>query len=447
MERRVIRDTDGQELDNEDLVIMADDAALADDRVLWELLRLQPGSATPQKAILPYGVSGEAIPAGLHSTALVQGNAADGKVRVMPFRAIVGSTTLFADSPIENLRGIRSGYCVGSTALPTEVAIAANASGNPRWTLVYAIVTPDAAGDTLTIKVKDPTTSTITSVPSTVLNKVVTVTLATVDGATGASPTRPSLPADGAGSYRIALAYIFVPTGFGGSSTVQHYQIHEDAPVVTLAQALGAPVLRPANQSHKIGGVVDLAQNPSRNAANRTGAFLPSGMVGGAERVILLQLGLSPVSHVDGDVVDDSIDWRLRFFTWTCFVGAGSATTDAFVSDKNGTGAAHTTTRVPCARAGQLGVNTMVGTGQSFFDDSYGLSAFYGTPFFVIGNGGTADATGGSLTELGGGLVGLGLVVDATTGALKLQIVGAINTCQVFIWLRASAPHGNAASL
>jgi hypothetical protein len=453
MENRVIRSVNGQALRNPDITMISDAGALADDHVLWELLRMLPGSATPQKGILPYAVSGYAPPASgdgftltLHNSAIVQGNASDGSIRVLPFRAIVGSTTLFATSPIEKLRGVRSGYLVGGTDLYTTVAITANAAGSPRWTGVYVAITPDANAGSTSVKVKDPATGAVS--PQTInIYKTTTVTVATVDGTAAANPTRPSIPADGAGTYYLPLAWILVPAGFGASSQVLFSSIHEDATVLTMSSALGVSTLAPANQQHKVGGTVETRQNPNLNASKRTGAYLPSTLVGGFQRVIALQLGLSPVSHNDGDVVDDSVDYRQRFFKWTVFAGAGTTTAAAFVSDGNGTGAAGATTRVPSAFAGGgVGVNTMIGAGQSFFND-YPAGAI-GTCSGVacsVGSITTADATVQAVSALGASGSTVILYVRSTDGALVYKKTGTPSG-QVFIWLEATGQFSNSNS-
>ena len=58
MEPKYHSAANGQELQQQDVDSIAEQAALADDRLLWELLRLTPQSATPQKGILTYGKSG-----------------------------------------------------------------------------------------------------------------------------------------------------------------------------------------------------------------------------------------------------------------------------------------------------------------------------------------------------------------------------------------------------
>jgi hypothetical protein len=453
VERQYVRPLSGAEVRDQDLTAMADAGAFADDRTLWELLRLQPGSATPDRGILPYAVRGAGIPAlgdgfaaAMHNTALVQGNTSNGSVRVMPFRAIIGSTTLFATSPVEKLRGIRSGYHVGSTSMYSTVAIAANATGNPRWTLVYAIVAPNADGDTVTLKAKALSGGALSD-QTIVVNKLTTVTVTSLDGTAGANPTRPALPADGAGLYYIPLAYLFIPTGFGASSSVLFSQIHEHAPVLTMSPAMGGASMMPASEQSRIGGVVDLAQNPNRNAAKRTGAYLPSTMVGCESVFILLQLGLSPASHADGAIVDSSRDWRQRYFTWSTFVAAGTTSVAAFVSDGNGTGAAGAFTRAPSAFSssglGGPGVNTMTGWGQSFFNDyPSGAIVTCSGVAFALGGSTSVDNTKPACTALGTTGAIVLLYVESTTGNLIMKLIGSPSG-QLLVKLDATAQFSN----
>ncbi len=451
MERRVVREINGQELRNQDLTIMSDDGAMADDRLIWELVRMTPGSATPQKGIIPYAVSGAAVPgagdgfsAAMHNSALVQGGTANGSVRVMPFRAVVGSTTLFATSPLEKLRGIRSGYCIGSSSMYSTVAISANATGNPRWVLVYAVVTPDADGDTVAVKTKDPTSGIVSS-GSVVVNRVTTVVVTTADGVAAANPVRPTLPADGAGSYYIALAYLFIPTGFGAISQVHYYEIHEAATVLPISPATGAASMVPASEQWRIGGVVDVAQNASRNAANRTGAYLPSTMVGMESIFILLQLGLLPYSHADGAIVDSSRDWRQRYFRSTAFVTPGNTSTAAFASDRNGTGVVVRGGAVVGSLG--IGVGTMITSGQSFVNDYPGgaVATCSGIAVGLQGQTVAATAETGFVTNLGPVADYVLIYVDSTTGYLKVKL-SITNGCQVAIWLDATAQYSNSNS-
>ncbi|WP_404902492.1 hypothetical protein, partial [Propionibacterium freudenreichii] len=66
---------------------------------------------------------------------------------------------------------------------------------------------------------KDPGTLVVAS-NSRVTYKRTTVTVTTLDGATGVTPVKPTLPADAAGNYYIALAFVWIPAGFGAAQTV-----------------------------------------------------------------------------------------------------------------------------------------------------------------------------------------------------------------------------------
>lgn len=412
----------GAEVRRQDINNMSDNARLADDRVLWELLRLTTGSATPQKGILPYGKSGWAAESGLTSTALVQGNVANGSVRVMPFRAIIGSTDTSAQS--EKLRGQRSGYHVGSSTQYRDVALTANASGNPRIDLVYAIVEPDADGDTADVVRKDPIPPhVISTLVSETVTKKTTVTLSVVTGVTGASPTPPVLPSDGAGLYNIPLCYVWVPTGFTAASTVGRGAITEIAPCLPIHSSMGVAACMPANQQWVEGGTVSGHQTVATDRSKQNGAYLPSTMQGKEERVIMLQLGLSPQSHYDGDVIDDSIDWRFRYFRYTVHHRSGSSATNAFASDRNNSPS------IGCMLATRT--TTLSGCGQTFYDDSADTIA-------------VADGNGTAVyTDLGtGASVELSIYARNTDGALIVKLVGP-PTYQILIWLEASAPYSN----
>ncbi len=430
-ERKYVIENNGQEVQKEDLEMLGETAGYADDRVLWELIRTLKGSATPQKLIVTSGNRGWFDPhtGTIDSTALVVGEKADASVRVMPFRAVVGSTTLVGTSVIEHLRGMRSGYAVGASTLHTVKTLANNGSGNPRWDLIYATVVPDGNGDNDTRYKKDPTTEVVTSSAVT-LNKRTLVSINVAQGTPGASPTRPALPADGGGAYQIALAYVWVPSAHNGTtSVVARSQIVTIAECATINSALGTSACEPANGQYKIGGAVDTRQG--HNQLLRPGGFLPSTMVGGNSKLILLQRGLAPLSHNDGDVVDDSIDWRYRLFRFFIKAKAGSSAAAAFVSDRNGTGIS----RAGSAIARTWGAAAFAGSGQSFIDDS--------TDGIAVGDsiGVALYADNTNLSELGGSTA-IQIYVRNTDGALVFKQSGS-GTFQALIWLDASAPYSD----
>lgn len=443
MERQFQLTQNGQEVQQGDFNLLGEVSALADDRVLAELFRLKYGSATPQKSILPFGVAGNFDDLSTDSTALVHGsNAADAKIRVMPFRAIIGSTTLVGTSPLENVRGIRSGIFSGNGAgtVYQSITLGANASGNPRWDLVYAAVTPNVDEAAVNRYVKDPSTEVI-GVQSLVVTKKTSVTVAVSQGTPAASPTRPALPADAAGTYYIALAYIYVANGFTSGTQVARGLIHEVAPCITLNSAVGGGGIVPANQQHSVtpvaalaSGTVDTRQSGALAPTIRTGAYLPPTMVGGERRFILFQNGLAPISHADGDVVDNSIDWRFRYFKSFIQVLAGSGTTEAFASDRAATGtirAGSTINRVP-------GTHTITVPGQSFYSEGASLPI---NP--ADSNGAALLVTDTNLSQMASGGSGvLMLYVRNTDGALILKKTSAA-VYQMIIWLEATGQYSN----
>lgn len=422
MENQHVRPESGGEVRDGDINLWSANAGLADDRVIWEMLRLTTGSSTPQKGIIPYGKSGWQKESGLTSTALVQGNVANGKVRVMPFRAIVGSTN--TSNQTEKLRGQRSGYAIGASTQYTDVALDAGDVTNPRIDLVYAQVEPDADGDVANYLWKDPSDpAAIPVVHSATITKKTTVTISKVTGVAGSTPAIPATPSDGAGLYIIPLCYVWVPAGFNASMAVGRGAITEVAPCLPIHSSMGVSACMPANQQWVEGGTVSASQTVGTDRSKQNGAYLPSTMQGKEERLIMLQLGLSPVSHADGDVVDTSIDWRFRYFRWTVHYKSGTSGATAFASDR------HTTPSTPCMGVGTT--TTASGCGQSFLDDhlalGYTVADGAGTPF---------------LHDLGSGTDNVIFYVRNTDGALVFKITGAL-TFQVFVWLEASAPYSN----
>ena len=466
MENQYQQRNDGQEVQQQDLTIVASEAALVDDRLLWEFLRVLPNGGATQKVVLPSGLQGGGkYGLALHngSAALVCGETADGAVHVAPFRAIVGSQTLFATSHIEALRGQRSGFLVGGANLWTDVALSGNSSSNPRWTLIYATVTINATGTTAPRYVKDPATGWV-SRQTLPLTQTVSIVLTARDGATGASPVRPSLPADSATQFNIALAYVWVPAGFtAGSSSVARGSIYECFPPALFSRATGARVLAPADQQYAVGGTVDTRQSGA-SSSTRTGAYLPPSMLGGATRLIAISLSGFP-SHADGDVVDNSIDWRNRFFAWEAFASDSSI---KIASDR----AASTGVQLaPSAFMAATLVSSPFtyypyiahGMGQSFVDDksffnalvdgssnhSFALTDCNGVAMFgynpqTLNNPPTPPGNTSMLIKIGTTYAGILLQVRASDGALifKKSQTGVAQG-SVVIWLDATGQYAN----
>ena len=421
----------GREVRTDDINLWSKNAALADDRVLAELLRLRPGGATPDRGILLYGKRDAKKESGLNSTALV--HADTGQVLVMPFRAIVAMETPTTET--EELREAYSAYCVGSSTQYTEVPLSANPSGDPRWALVYAIVQPNVNDETATIVSKNPTTGAVSS-SSVTITKNTTVTLGVAYGTAAPAPTRPGIPGDGGGAYNITLAYVWQAAGFTGATAVDRKHIDEKAPILTIASMLGGAECRPANGNTDADAGIDVAgrqngPNGTAAGATRPSTYLPRTMVGSVKRYVLVQLALSPASHSDGDIVDDSIDWRYRFFDWKFQSKAGNTSADSFVSDRSGTGAA----LIPTADYTTV-PDSGWGFGQSFIDDS---ASFVGIP---ASSAVVMSISSNVYTSLGGANKSVELYVDMTTGALKISL-NASPSAQIFIVVEASGQYSN----
>ncbi len=341
------------------------ESALADDRMLADFLRLAPyAGGDVDKAIYPYTEAGD-----LNSTVCINARG-NGSVDVRPFRAFVGSRAATGASVAlnkVNWRDIRSGIWVGDGGATADghsqwVVLAANATGNPRWDTVYAIVTPDYDSAPEIRRVKDPTTEVIT--PASLVTTLTTrVQVAVVTGTAGASPVLPTIPTDGAGSYYIALAHVYVPTGFGAASNVAVQSLAPVAPMQTISPATtGARTIRPANKNN----VVD----PTKwTGILHPATFLPTDTIGSESLIVQLDLSSASSanwSHATTGVVDDSRDWRNCLFKWTAF--AVNIAVDATASFA----AQYSPTPTPYALVpsfgytSEAGVSCAVGGGQSF---------------------------------------------------------------------------------
>ncbi len=320
MENRYQHTLNGQSVLEEDLNLLGETSALADDRVFAELFRMTPyDGSTVRKGVLPSG----------HDTSgrmpLVAGNGATGSVLVNPFRAFIGSRAAVATDAKKNWRDVRSAISIGSTALGQQVSFAANSSGNPRWDLVYASITVDGNAASVTRKKKDPTTKVI-SAASVVTQLATSAALAVQQGTAAASPTWPAVPADSGGVYRIPIAYVQIPNGFGASSTVTNGQIAAVAPVVRMNVA-GFAGPEPAN-CHFTSGSSCLTTAKVQawgSSGTKPPIFLPSGMSGGQQLLIYLDLATGSETHASGAIVDTR-DWRNRFVKWSLVVAAPGAT-------------------------------------------------------------------------------------------------------------------------
>lgn len=434
MEKRYQHTVNGQSVLEDDLNVLGESSALADDRVFAELLRLAPyDGVTVSRGVLPYATDAFVVP-----------NGASGSVLVNPFRSFIGSRTAVATDGKANLRDVRSTIAVGAAALTQPVSISANASGDPRWDLLYAAVAVDANSASVTRKVKDPTTKVIAGA-SLVTTLETTVELDLVVGTPGATPAFPTLPTDSGGIYYIAIAYVRVPDGFGAATTVLPQDINEVAPVLSLARAMGVATVRPANQHHVAGGTAISSAGTSTGngvlawdgtAGARPGLYMPPSMNGAEQIITILDLADASSanwSHQTGDVVDDSVDWRNRFFRWA----AQAADNDTPVPWKQGAGSTPVPAAIVSPNPGVAMLGTwcdQIGLGQSFMnDDAIAATHAHVAVLASAGNVPNTVMVAGTIIDL---------YVDLTTGKLHVKVTG-VPRCSVFFWIEASAPYGN----
>jgi hypothetical protein len=259
---------------------------------------------------------------------------------------------------LANWRDIRSGAYVGSSnTLTAALALAPNASF-ARWDLVYAAVTPDTNGPSVARRVKNPLTGAISApnVPEYILT---TVTVAVVTGTSLATPPLPALPADGAGIYYIPLAYVYVPNGFGSSSTVLTKNIRATTQNVSgyanLSESFDCAVANGNNDENlqfNAGG-----EFPWNATGARPGPWMPPDWTGGKMLVAQVDNLSSPTySHANGGIVDSSIDWRKRLITVVANYG-----TDLFGTDPAATAPVFTTPRGSLANTSIALGNSLVG--------------------------------------------------------------------------------------
>jgi hypothetical protein len=439
---------DGIEVQNSDLALVGEVAGLADDRVLAELLRLMPTNGTDPVArtILPAGYEfytqmrseGDTTPHNVGATVAPTGSA-NGSVLVNPFRAVVGSRTPVGTNALSNWRDNRSSVFVGSaTSLSTTLAFAANSSGNARWDLVYATLSIDAASNQVQRRVKNPASPT-PSISTIYLYLAQQVQISIAQGTPGATPTIPSVPSDTSSNYNIPLAAVLIKNGFGPTTQIAPSCIRDLCLQTGISSRLGTMGMRPANQNHdrvnRDGTITagKYAQNFPWDIAtpNQSSLFLPPGMVGGDMRLILMDFTVSGhPSHANGDLVDDSVDWRNRYFRITSFL----CSTEKFGSDPTLSEFGGGAPAVPFPLSLQSG-RLSLGMGQSFVADDKAIvnmcSVYIDTDNVALNSGFQQGTTPmGSSTKFG-------IVCDPTTGGLKAYVSGNPG-CRAVIWLEAT---------
>jgi hypothetical protein len=315
MEAQYQHTVEGQEVGQEDVNLLGANAALADDRVLAELLRVPPFFAAADspvfKAIMMAGFDDEEGEFRTGQRSVVQYYGGIGLVHVCPFRAVIGTRT--GGHGKDWLRDIRTAVFADPSSTRLALSIDATVS-NHRWDLVYARVDVDAdqAAETRYVKGVDG----VVAAQSVVTQVMTEVSIAVVEGTEAATPTRPSIPADGGGSYYIPLAYILIAHPSVGA-VIPPYRIQEVAPIIQIASSAGGAPLAPCNQLHAVGGLNDDGWTP---ADGRPKTFLPPTLCGSIRRVVGLSWGASGSYDTPLDattILDDSIDWGNRLFKTT----------------------------------------------------------------------------------------------------------------------------------
>lgn len=444
----------GQQVQQGDFATLGTTSGLADDRALSDLLRLVPYSGTVAKAVLPYrykNITGDAT--------VTPGT---GGVTINPFRAIVGSRTAVGTDALASWRDIRSAVFVGGATSLTKAQGLANGPGTPgeyRWDLVYAAVSPDTNGATVSRLVKDPTTK-VVAAQTVSTTKSTTCTIGVVQGAASATPAFPTITADSGGTYYIPLAYVLIANGFGLSSVVSPADIYDIAPVVHGGAALGQTTIQPADGQYLETGPVQTGPMAwTIGAAGRSPVYMPPSMTGGTS--LLIAMDLTPSSgaawsHPTGSVID-SRDWRYRMFKWTAYVQNYAIGSGFAFSTVAGSGRVTPNARVENYTPATVKTTAPVaGFGQSFVDDSSGGNSTLGDDFNpanlpVAANQSVVVAlTNANLSTLVSGVspfedtnATVSIYCDrADSGKLKLSVHGSPR-CRIFIWLECTAPFPN----
>jgi hypothetical protein len=425
----------GQEVQISDLNLMAQAASAADDQVFAELFRLEPfntlGAGVAAKAILPYAVRNAFLEyPNITAHATVANAGGGGAVAVQPFKAIVGTrTSAGVSTNLANWTDVRTQFYVGTLgANTTNVVLAANASGNPRFDLVYAAVAIDVATANVTRFVKNSTTK-VVSIQSLSVSLATTVSLGVVQGTPQANPLPPGLPADAGGTYYLGLAAVRVPNGFNAGSTVSPRDIRDLAPTAPISRSTGAMSLRTASGNNDVSGTYnsDATYAWTGTSAQRSSIWLPPQMVGA--EALLVEIDLTVVghaSHGQKSIVDNSTDWRNRFFvTYACASQSAKFASDPTVPANNAA--------IPIPNA--VGVSGFsIQMGQGFSADNAlpatGCTVYFGLP---------ADFGAGNI-QAGSSIL---LYVNAADGSLRVTYPGTYPTARFFFWIAASAPYPN----
>jgi hypothetical protein len=430
---------DGGEVENQDIQLLGQVAGLADDRVLAELLRIAPGFSI--KAILPYGfvASASANYYPTPGTVIPSGNA-DGGFRVFPFRAIVGSRTSGTVDALALWRDIRSWIYKPSSQFNAvngvEFFLTPNASGQPRWDLVYATLAIDVPANPVQRRIKDPN-SAVTTVAQVFEYTAQSITINIAIGTPGASPVVPTIPADTGGvSYNIPLAAIHVANGFGAASTVATTDIRDVSPPAPISPVTGATNIRPASGNNDASGTyaTDPAFQWSVGAVTRPGPFLTPALVGGDSLLVQIDAATpGHPSHTNGSIVDNSVDWRKRYFKIFAAVSA-VATNQRFASDPS----APTIFNIPSGTSFTPPASATTAT-----NDFRMANTMWADNIFGANTASLYIANNASFPSMLGAGAQIGVYVTQSDGVMRAAISATNPGVRVFLWIEASAQMAN----
>lgn len=372
---------DGAAPSRDDWNLLGQQAAQSEDNAVSVIMHMPP-----------YAGSRKRFAIGADVAALVVPGAAVGTVNIKPSTLMIGPADTTANV------GVSAAGPAGTVAIANGLG-----GGIKRFDLVYATVMVDALDAAVFQKRKD-TTTTAVSVVSTSTTTSNHVTYGVVQGVGAATnPTPPSLPADPAGGFNVPLAYVWVNYLFNAATDpVATSSISEVAPILDVPGA--ARPLNAVSQFSTQGGITGL--EPATDATWKF--FLPAIMSGTTDRFIVFDAG----NVASGTIIDDTIDWRKRYF-----VGFGQAKTNS---------------TVPAAGGGAFPTASTPGfvlMGQSFTNDNtFGASRIT-----------ACRIDSGYITFLGANWIEL--TVDGS-GRLVLNKSGSFGAL-FMIWLRATAQFSN----
>ncbi len=442
MSHRINLGYDGQAVTQDDFNDLGVEASTGEDHVYAQLFRLAPDGGSVDRGIVPYGTTATILP-----------NGADGKVKINPFRVIIGSRTLVGVDAVANYQDVRSSLSIidGATSLASLVQLSANTSGLTRWDAIVAVVTVDAASTPTTRKVKDPGTSVVTDQSVSIYTHT-SVVVTKIEGTPDANPVFPSITADAGNIYYVLLGYIKIFDGFDSTTTLETNYINDASNCLAVSSANGVCNLRPATGNYKTGGAgisrtgtsgISSGSYPQRwydGDELRPAAFLPSSMQGAESRLIVLDFvdpSSANWSHALGAIVDDSVDWSKRIFKWNAWVGfgagsdlpwnynAGPAFNDHFLA--GGIGTAPGVCNDPNA-----GTHVM-GMGCTMKSDAANL-------IMALVAAGAADTVIPDITAnvpTNAMITSTAVRLYEDSGAMKVTVSGA-PLCMIFLWLEAT---------